>query len=173
MRNLTLLRHAKSSWDDESIDDFHRPLNDRGRRSAQVLGQYLAGRGAHFDLILASPAERVVQTLDGLAKGGWDSGPVRFDRAIYHAGYRDLLAMVRSVPDNVERLMVVGHNPTIGVLAIELSRDDDKGLRAVAANNYPTGTLAEMTLDIESWGDAAPSCGGLTAFVTPRSLLEA
>ena len=74
MRSLTLLRHAKSSWDDESLDDFHRPLNERGRRAAKAMGKHLAAKGARFDLVLASPAQRVVETLQGLAKGGWDAG---------------------------------------------------------------------------------------------------
>jgi phosphohistidine phosphatase len=170
MRSLTLLRHAKSSWDDESLDDFHRPLNDRGRRAAQAMGRHLAAKGAQFDLVLASPAQRVVETLEGLAAGGWEAGPVEFDPAIYHASTRDLLEMVRTAPGKVQRLMLVGHNPVLGMLALQLSEDDGEGLRAQVAENYPTGALAEIALDIEGWGNAGPQCGRLVEFTLPRSL---
>ena len=172
MRSLTLLRHAKSSWDDESLDDFHRPLNDRGVRSAKAMGQHLAARNATFDLILASPAQRVVETLQGLAAGGWDAEPVQFDPAIYHASAGDLLQMVRAAPGTVRQLMLVGHNPVLGLLALHLSSEDNEGLRAQIAANYPTGALAEIALDIENWSDAGPGCGRLVEFIVPRSLPE-
>ena len=168
MRSLTLLRHAKSSWDDESIDDFHRPLNERGWRAAKAMGEYLTTHGKQFDLILASQAERVVQTLRGLAEGGWRHGPVQFDPAIYHAGYQELLGIVQATSTDVRRLLVVGHNPTIGALAAQLSRNGgEEGL-----GKYPTGALAEIELDEDGWADVAPNSGQLTAFVTPKSLFK-
>jgi phosphohistidine phosphatase len=170
MRSLTLLRHAKSSWDDESLDDFHRPLNDRGRGAARAMGKHLASAGAKFDLILASPAQRVVETLEGLAAGGWEPGPVEFLPAIYHASTRDILEMIRSAPDQVQRLMLVGHNPALGMLALQLSEEDEEGLRAAVSAKYPTGALADIALDIESWNEAGPQCGRLTGFTPPRSL---
>ena len=173
MRSLTLLRHAKSSWDDESLDDFQRPLNDRGSKAAAAMGRHLAEKGVAFDLILASPAQRVIETLEGLAAGGWEAGPVQFNPAIYHASTRDLLEMVRSAPGSVQRLMLVGHNPVIGILALQLSEEDRDGLRAQVLENYPTGALAEIALDIEGWSEAGPQCGRLVEFTVPRSLPEA
>jgi phosphohistidine phosphatase len=170
MRSLTLLRHAKSSWDDDSLDDFHRPLNDRGRKSAKAMGKHLAKSGASFDRIIASPAQRVVETLEGLTSGGWKASTVQFDPAIYHASTGDLLEMVRAVPDQVKRLMLVGHNPVLGMLALQLTEEDDEGLRASLSQNYPTGALAEIELDVDHWKDVRPRCGRLTAFTVPRSL---
>ena len=173
MRSLTLLRHAKSSWDDESLDDFHRPLNERGRRSAKAMGKYLAAKQATFDQILASPAQRVVETLNGLKAGGWEAAPVQFDPAIYHASTRDLLQLVRAAPATVQRLMLIGHNPVLGMLALQLSSEDNEGLRAQVAENYPTGALAEIELGIGNWSDAEPGCGRLVEFTVPRSLPDA
>ena len=170
MRSLTLLRHAKSSWDDDSIDDFDRPLNDRGRRSAKAMGKHLAAKNAAFDLILASPAERVVETLKGLEAGGWNTNRVQFDPAIYHASTNDLLEMIRAAPGEVRRLMLVGHNPVLGMLALQLSGEDNEGLRAQVAENYPTGALAEIALEIDDWNEAGPQCGRLVEFTVPRSL---
>lgn len=170
MRSLTLLRHAKASWDDDSLYDFDRPLNDRGRKASRTIGEHLAAKGARFDLILASPARRVVETLDGLAAGGWAAGAVRFERAIYYASTMDLLEFVRSTSDKVHRLMLVGHNPVLAMLAVQLTENDAEGLRAMVARKYPTGALAEIALDVESWKDADQGCGRLTAFTPPRSL---
>jgi phosphohistidine phosphatase len=171
MRRLSLLRHAKSSWGDPSLDDFYRPLNDRGRRSAKAMGEYLARHGARFDLILASPAERVVQTLKGLNKGGWGGGTVQFEQRIYDASPSDLLDLIRSVPDKVQSLLLVGHNPGIGMLAGRLAREDAEGLRASAVAKYPTGSLSQLELDVDNWNEVTSDCGVLTAFVQPRSLL--
>ena len=173
MRSLTLLRHAKSSWDDESLDDFDRPLNDRGRKAARAIGKHLAAKGTKFDLILASPAQRVVETLEGLAAGGWAAGAMRFERAIYFASTIDLFELVRSTSDKVQRLMLVGHNPGLAMLAVQLTEDDAEGLRAMVAEKYPTGALAEIALDVESWKDVDRCCGRLTAFTPPRSLTGA
>lgn len=170
MRSLTLLRHAKSSWGDESLDDFHRPLSERGERAANAMGKHLAAEEATFDLIVASPAQRVRETLEGLADGGWKSGPVRLDPAIYQASASGLLVIVRATANDVQRLLLVGHNPAFGMLALQLAEDDEDGLRAALAAKYPTGALAEIALDIESWGEAGPACGRLTAFIPPKSL---
>jgi phosphohistidine phosphatase len=170
MRRLSLLRHAKSSWDDTSLDDFHRPLNERGWKSAKAMGHYLAEQNAVFDLVLASPAERVVQTLEGLANGGWEGGPVRIEKSIYDASFRELMNLVRSIPDEAQSALLVAHNPGIGMLAGQLARESR--LRNQAAAKYPTGALVELELDIEAWSQAGAGCGSLTAFITPRSLLE-
>ncbi len=170
MRSLTLLRHAKSSWDDESLDDFHRPLNERGQRAAKAMGKHLQRTIAKFDLIVASPARRVIETMEGLAEGGWDPGPVCFDPAIYHASASDLLGIVRSTAGDVQRLMLVGHNPALGMLALQLTEEDEEGLRSAVSAKYPTGALAEIALDIDSWEEAATPCGHLVAFTPPRSL---
>ncbi len=170
MRSLTLLRHAKSSWDDDSLDDFDRPLNERGRKAAKAMGRHLAKAGARFDLILASPAQRVVETIEALKAGGWKDGPVRFDRAIYDSSSHDLVELVRSTPANIERLMLVGHNPAMGTLAMQLTEDDEKGLRASVSQKYPTGALAEIELDVDRWVQVGPQCGRFVEFTAPRSL---
>jgi phosphohistidine phosphatase len=170
MRSLTLMRHAKASLDDESLDDFDRPLDDRGRLAAKAMGRHLAAKSARFDRILASPAHRVVETLQELAAGGWETGPVEFDPAIYHASTRDLLEMVRSTSGEVGRLMLVGHNPVLGMLALQLSRDDPESLRAQVAEDYPTGAMAKLALDIQDWSEAGPGCGRLVEFTVPRPL---
>lgn len=167
MRSLTLLRHAEAGSVDAITDDFDRPLNERGRCAAQGVGRHLAAKRVRIDRVLASPAQRVVETLQGLTASGWEAGRVKFDPLIYHASTDELLAMLRSTPGDVERLMLVGHNPVLAMLAVQLTLDDDEGLRARVAERYPAGALAEIALDIEDWSEAAAQCGRLVEFIEP------
>jgi phosphohistidine phosphatase len=173
MRSLTLLRHAEASWGDDAITDFVRPLNERGWQAAQAMGRHLATRGARFDRIVASSAQRVVETLQGLAAGGWEPENVSFELTIYNASMVELLEIVRSCPDDAERVMLVGHNPGIGMLAVQLTSDDADGRRSRLADGYPAGALAEIELDVEVWRQAAPHCGRLIGFTVPSMLPEA
>ena len=172
MRRLSLLRHAKSDWGDPSIDDFYRPLNGRGKKAAQAMGRYLLEQGVKFDLVVASPAARVVETLKGLGKSGWQSGVVRYEQSIYGATTRELIDFIRSIGDDMQNVLLVGHNPTMANLVAQLAREDEAGLRSSVVAKYPTGALAELELDVDSWSAVEPACSQLTRFVTPRTLLQ-
>jgi phosphohistidine phosphatase len=112
MKRLTILRHAKSSWDRPDADDFDRPLNDRGRKAAVRMGHELKHRELRFDVALASPAVRVRETLDGLAKGDGEFAPdIRFDQSLYLADAATLLDRVKALSDDVRAPLLVGHNP--------------------------------------------------------------
>jgi phosphohistidine phosphatase len=167
MKILTLLRHAKSGWDDPVSRDFDRPLNPRGRRAAGVVGAEMKAQGLAFDLVLASPARRVVETLEEIAAA---FGPLRphSDERLYLASTATLLEIVRATPDSVDRLLLVGHNPGVEELALRLSRRG--GLRGEVEVKYPTGTLAEIALPVERWTDVGEGDGELVRFVRPRDL---
>lgn len=170
MKTLTLLRHAKSSWDDSVPTDFERPLNRRGQMAARVIGREMRTLGLEFDAVRASSARRVVETLHGVAQGyGRDLYPV-FDRDIYLASTDVLLDMVRSVDDAADRLLLAGHNPGFERLALLLAHDDGDAARAKIAEKYPTAALAEIALPIDHWRDAAPGIGRLVRFIRPRDL---
>lgn len=172
MRSLTLLRHAEASFGDGTTGDSDRPLNDRGRQVAHAIGRHLAAKAARFDRILASPARRVVETLQGLAEGGWQAGRIEFEPAIYEASASELMGLVRSTSDEIERLMLVGHNPAIGMLALQLAGDDESPLRSRLGDGYPAGALAAIMLDVESWREAPPLCSRLLDLIDPRALRE-
>ena len=170
MKTLTLLRHAKSSWDDPAARDFDRPLNRRGRKAARAMGKAMRDRGIAFDHILASPAARVVGTLEDLAEGY--GGPIEpaFDDRVYMATAATLLKLVQGADDRAERLLVVGHNPGMEALALSLTRDDDNALRSEMSAKYPTATLAEISLPVDHWCDVALGTGQLARFIRPRDL---
>ena len=169
MKTLTLLRHAKSGWDDPVARDFDRPLNPKGRRAAAMVGREMRTLELAFDHVVASPAIRVVETLGAISDGyGRAIDPV-WDRRLYLASAATLLDMVRETATDTQRLLLVGHNPGIEDLVLMLVGAGDETLRAGVAEKYPTATLAEMTLDGD-WRDAGEGTATLTRFVRPRDL---
>jgi phosphohistidine phosphatase len=170
MKTLTLLRHAKSSWDDPIARDFDRPLNKRGRRAARAIGQAMRSQRLTFDLVIASPAMRVVETLHDVADGYGRPFNLTFDEQIYLASPEALLDLVRHADDTLERLMLVGHNPGLERLALLLTDEHDGDLRTQLREKYPTGALAEISLPIDHWQDIEQGIGMLTRFIRPRDL---
>ncbi|HEX8534495.1 MAG TPA: histidine phosphatase family protein [Allosphingosinicella sp.] len=168
MKTLTLLRHAKSAWDDPVQRDFDRPLNTRGRRAAQTIGREMRSLGLTFDRIIASPAVRVMETLEDVAKGYGASLDPAFDKRIYLASTDVLLDLVHAAPDDADRLLLVGHNPGLEKLALLLTTGE--GLRAELALKYPTATLAEIELPVGRWSEVAEGKGTLSRFIRPRDL---
>jgi phosphohistidine phosphatase len=170
MKILTLLRHAKSSWDDPVSRDFDRPLNKRGRKAARVVGRAMRDEGLAFDAIIASPAVRVIETLRDVGDGyGHSLEPVR-DPDLYLASPAVLLDRIHHIDDKVERLLVVGHNPGLEELALLLTGGEENGLRQEVEVKYPTATLAEIRFDVDRWADVAAAGGTLTRFIRPRDL---
>jgi len=169
MKILTLLRHAKSGWDDPVSRDFDRPLNPRGRRAARTVGLEMKAQGLAFDLVRASPARRVSETLEEVEAA---FGPLeaQFDQRLYLASTATLLEIVRSAPDEAERLLLVGHNPGFEEIALRLSHRDEAGLRGQVEIKYPTGTLAQIALPVEHWVDVAERSGQIVRFIRPRDL---
>ncbi|HEX8217027.1 MAG TPA: histidine phosphatase family protein [Allosphingosinicella sp.] len=168
MKILTLLRHAKSTWDDPVARDFDRPLNRRGRKAARRVGEEIRSLGLEFDLVLASPAVRVRETLDEIEEGCGRPLGARFDERIYLAEPGTLLDMVRAADDAAGSVLLVGHNP--GVESLAMSLDGGTLLRDAVAIKYPTGTLAEIELPAERWSDVAPGSGRIARFIRPRDL---
>ena len=168
MKTLTILRHAKSSWDDP-VADFDRPLNARGRKAAATVGAELRRRGAKFDCAIASPAKRVRETLDQLAKGYGALLSLHFDERIYLASADNLLDLVRGITDDVRAALIVGHNPGLHRLALLLTRDEGRFRRQIA-DKYPTGAAATVELDAKRWREVEPGSGELSGLILPRDL---
>jgi phosphohistidine phosphatase len=168
MKTLFLLRHAKSSWVEPGQRDFERPLNARGQAAAHALGRELRRLGLAADHILASPARRVVETLDALAQGYGGRMMVQYEPKIYLASAALLLDLVHRAEDSHQGLMIAGHNPGMAELTLMLSGAGAE--RDQVAAKYPTGALAELHFTGESWRDVAPGTGSLARFLRPRDL---
>lgn len=170
MKRLAILRHAKSSWDDSDLDDFNRPLNDRGWKAARRLGRELKQQGISFDLVISSTAARTRETIDGIEEAYDFAAPVRFDPKLYLASEFDLLEIVRAQDEDVQALLIVGHNPGVERLAVVLSRDDQRGLRERVARKFPTAALAILQLDAKSWHEVAQGHGEIVELILPKEL---
>ena len=169
MKTLTLLRHAKSGWDDPGCRDFDRALNAKGKRAAALIGGYLRNAGASFDHVVASPAVRVVETLAGVEQGYGRTLGAAFDRRIYLASAVTLLDVVHEAPTDATRILLVGHNPGLEDLALWLVPNSDDPPRVALEAKYPTATLADIAFD-GTWADLKPGTARLTQFIRPRDL---
>lgn len=161
MKHLLLLRHAKSSWDPRYATDFERPLNKRGRRDAPRMGAWLQQHHPLPEVIISSPAERARETVAGFVEGVGYESELQWDRRIYAASVDTLLEVITELPDEYERVMLVGHNPGFQGIATELSGQE---LR------MPTAALACIALAVESWQEVKRGRGDLCWLVTPKEL---
>ena len=167
MKRLGLLRHAKSDWDDMSLRDFDRGLNDRGRRGARLMGEHIIAHGGAWDRLVASPAERVERTVEfsGL------NVPVSWDERAYLADSDALLKLIIEHAGDAEAVLLAAHNPGLHDLALELVADPEASpLYGELLAKFPTAAFAVLELDIEKWDDLAYGCGTLTHFARPRDL---
>jgi len=164
---LWLLRHAKSSWDDDRLADVDRPLAARGERAADAMATYITAASIRPELVLCSPALRARQTLDRV-RASLGGPEMRIEPDVYTFDLEPLLEVLRSIPGTVASAMMVGHNPAIHDLAVMLARKGDRLADLVA--KYPTGALAELELDATSWSEMKAAIAVLTRFVTPRTL---
>lgn len=144
MKTLLLMRHAKSSWKDPKLVDHARPLNKRGQKDAPFMGEVLLEKELLPQLILASTAVRVRETVAGLVKTSHYSGETQFSDALYLAEPDTYLAALLPLPDSIERVMIVGHNPGLEGLLQHLSG---------RIETIGTGTIAYLSLPIQSWSE--------------------
>ncbi|MGF1550634.1 MAG: histidine phosphatase family protein [Sphingomonadaceae bacterium] len=170
-KRVTLLRHAKSSWDDPVLRDFDRPLNRRGARAARTVGREMRALGLAFDAVIVSPAARAVETLAGIEEGyGGSLGAAR-DERVYLATPDLLLELVHETDGAAQSLLILGHNPGLHQFALRLgSEEGEKGLRGELLAKYPTASLAEIEFETDNWHDVRFGGGCLTRFVRPRDL---
>ncbi|MCR4269116.1 histidine phosphatase family protein [Nitratireductor sp. ZSWI3] len=169
MKELILLRHAKSSWDDPALGDFERPLAPRGRRAAPLMGREIARRGWQPDRVLVSAARRARQTWRLVAgELGLESEAAAYDEALYMASADRLLAAVRKTPEAAARLLLVGHNPGLEALAAGLAGpgSDEAALDGMG-RKFPTAALAHFTFD-GAWADLGFGGACLSHFLKPK-----
>ncbi|NNC47626.1 MAG: histidine phosphatase family protein [Sphingomonas sp.] len=168
MPELLILRHAKSDWGDPSLRDFDRPLNRRGQEAAPDMGELVARKGP-VDKILASPARRVVETLEGVRKGAPDLPAVQFEHELYGASVGEIVDLLRKNGGDATRVMLVGHNPGLHYLALGLTDGGEHPDRDTLAHKFPTAGLAHIEFD-GSWAQLKEGSGRLLSFTRPKDL---
>ncbi|MBS1581068.1 MAG: histidine phosphatase family protein [Bacteroidetes bacterium] len=159
MKTLYLVRHAKSSWADPGMEDFDRPLNDRGLRDAPAMAERFKARHEPVDLLVSSPAARALATARCYAQAL--DLPVTEDKRIYEAHHRALQGVVESLPDTAQRVMLFGHNPGFSLLTEHLC---EAGL-----GDLPTCAIVRIDLTVASWEEVAGGLGTLVWWDFPKS----
>ena len=172
MKTLTLLRHAKSGWDDTVARDFDRPLNEKGRKAACAMGQRAKAMGLAPDRLIASPAARVTQTLESFFEGFGSTIEPAWDQRLYLASSATLLDIIHETGSGIDHLMLVGHNPGLEDLILDLIADDGQSpLRDIVEQKFPTACLAQILWEGSDWPALIPGSGArLTKLTRPRDL---
>ena len=166
-RELLILRHGKSDWG-QDLDDFQRPLKDRGKRGAQRIGVWLQQQDLLPDYIVSSPAVRALETARKISKAmGLDSRQIKQEPAIYEAALADLKKVLGQCPDKARRVMIVGHNPGLENLLIHLAKD--KIPLPQDGNLLPTATLAHLRMPAD-WHHLKAGSGELQSITRPKQL---
>ena len=163
MKTLYLLRHAKSSWSFDELSDQERPLNDRGRDDAPVMGQALAKRRIRPDVIVSSSAVRAMSTAVLVAREmQYPHDKIVVEPGIYGADVDDFLAILKALPDAAASALVVGHNPTITETANALSPS--------SLNEMPTAAVVCLRFECELWAEVSKVNAEFYFYDYPRNV---
>ena len=165
MKTLFINRHAKSSWKFENLNDFDRPLNNRGNKAAAFLAKKLKDRNEEFDLIVTSPANRAISTAEYFAKEfSYDHSLIEEAHSMYHADHGTMLNIIDNMPDDFHKVMIFGHNPGLTNLANVLTGD--------TLGNIPTCGIIKINFDVDTWQEVAPGTGTMEFFDYPKRYKE-
>ena len=175
MKNLILLRHAKSDWSGSSVNpvnDIDRPLSSRGRSACHKISKFLFGMRLSVDLVEYSSAERARETLMLIKKS------LRFSKCqqnaeLYTFNWKKLMNVIANKSDSIKDLFIVGHNPAIEDLIFNLvPRNDTSENFEIMQQKYPTGAIAFLELNILSWNGLSENSGRIKQFVRPKDIIH-
>jgi phosphohistidine phosphatase len=164
---LYLLRHAKSSWKHPELTDHERPLAGRGRRAATVIARHLDQCEIPPELVLCSTARRARETFERI-EPALPAAAVSYEPRVYAATADELLERLRRVPDAIASVLLIGHNPAIEQLALDLARPSLK--RRELETKFPTAGLATLEFVGPNWRDVHRGGATLVNVVRPRDL---
>ena len=162
---LILMRHAKSAWDDPKQDDFDRPLNPRGRRSADDVARWLIDNGYLPDVVVVSGARRTVETWTRIADRMPDTATMASNPALYMASAATILGVLRSAQS--PSVMLICHNPGIAEFAERIVQTPPDHPRF---QDYPTGAVSVIEFDCDTWRDVGWGSGTVLDFIIPADL---
>ncbi|NRG17994.1 histidine phosphatase family protein [Rhizobiales bacterium] len=170
MKRLLLLRHAKSDWSRRERSDFERTLNDRGLRSAPLMGRHIANHAMVPDKVLCSSSRRTRETL-GLMMPFFDREmDIRLLRSLYNASEDDYLEIIRKFGGMAKTLMVLGHNPAMQETALRLAGNGNPDLTEAISGKFPTAGLAVIDFEAPSWSKLEEMSGRAVAFFRPKEI---
>lgn len=165
MKFLTLVRHAKSSWEQPDIDDMVRPLNPRGKESTILMGNWLHTQKIKPDAIISSPATRALHTALNIASWiNFNKSRMDIDQAVYFGGTKAIMEKIASLDPALKDVLMVGHEPYLSELVNKLTGDE--------LDKFPTCALYRIYWDTDSWEECLQKNGSKVTFMTPKMLLN-
>jgi phosphohistidine phosphatase len=168
VRTVILLRHGKSSWSDSTVADIDRPLAPRGERASKRIAKYMRRKRLRPELVLCSPSLRTRQTLEAIEPSLGKNCSVELVPQLYAASEPELLERLQALPESVNSVMLIGHNPGLQDLALVLASRGADVPRL--EEKFPTGGLATLVVQTESWAALGPGVAELVDYVVPRQL---
>ena len=162
MKTALILRHAKSSWDNMHQPDHQRPLNKRGQRDAPRMGELILREQLTPDTIVSSTAQRARETAEAVAAASQFAGDILYDDNLYLAPPQVYLDLLQAMPDEKQRVLLIGHNPGLEELVSRVTEQP---------TTMPTAALAHLQWELDCWQDLAQAdTATLRDFWTPREL---
>jgi phosphohistidine phosphatase len=163
MKILLLVRHAKSDWGNPALEDFERPLNDRGKKDAPAMAKRLLNKKVSIDIMFSSPAKRAAKTAKAFADVyDLKKSRLQFYEELYMAGPADFLAVIEKADDTFESMAVFSHNPGITGFANELTN--------ARIDNIPTCGVFAIKINTDSWKDFRNAAKEFWFFDYPKAL---
>ena len=170
MKTIFLLRHAKSSWDDITLDDFDRPLSHRGIKSCEKIGKFIKKKKIIPVIVYCSNAIRAKQTWELTNRIIKKKENIFFSNALYMANLNSFITFVHKTIDSFSSLMIVSHNPGIENFALELIKNKKNKFYDNISMKYPTAALAIILFDEKKWSNIKIGTGKIIDFIKPRDL---
>ncbi len=155
------MRHAKSDWTNDDLNDFERPLNERGLKTAPLMGELMKSKQFQPDLILSSPATRAKETAELVKKSAGFDGEINFDERIYEASPSRLIEVLEEQSDEFDSILFIGHNPGFeGIIRFLTAKIEP----------MPTAALAVVDAPIEKWSELNGAKGTLRELIRPKEI---
>lgn len=165
MKYLTIIRHAKSSWENPDLVDFDRPLNERGKSAIKIIGSFLKEKNIETDLVISSPAKRARQTAICIGKFlHYKSSEIHFEPEIYFGNAASILSIIKKTDNKYNDIFIFGHEPILSSLIEFLTEND--------IEKFPTCAVYRIVLDIECWKNITSSKAKCEFYVNPKLLMK-
>jgi phosphohistidine phosphatase len=165
MKTLYLIRHAKSSWDNPKLNDFDRPLNERGKNDAPVMGKWLKKNNEIPDYVISSPANRAKKTAQKICREvNYDEKKIYWEQKLYETTVPVWLKIVCGFSKKYHHVYLVGHNDTITQFCNYLS--------GAAIPNIPTCGIVKIKFNTVDWREISAQSGDLQWFQFPKNLAD-
>lgn len=171
-KTVYILRHAKAETGSATQDDHDRGLIQQGLDACLVIGKYMADQAINPDLVLCSTAKRAKITWSLVREASKNTSKQEFTDMLYLASANEVVKQLMCLPESITSVLVVGHNPGLHQLSLNLAKKADDAMLDRLMMKFPTCAMATIDLGETSWEEMARSSGSLKAFVTPRFLTE-